>query len=141
MAGYAAQDEEVRQGIDHVDAVQLARDPDRQSFVGELVDDVEHPEPPPVVGALLDEVIGPHMITMHRPQPDARARRYGVSSLILLAFLGNYPHRCASRCANKISREGERAKIEPPAHHMMLVFSILGILCAIFGFFHGPDFY
>ena len=75
MAGYAAQDEEVRQDIDHVDALQLTRDPDGQAFVGELVDDVEHPEPPPVVGALLDEVIGPHMIAMHWPQPDARAVR------------------------------------------------------------------
>ena len=60
MAGYAAQDEEVRQGIDHVDAFQPTRDADGQAFVGELADDVEHPEPPSVVGAIFDEVVGPH---------------------------------------------------------------------------------
>ena len=32
-------------------------------------------EPPSVVGAIFDEVVGPHMIAMHRPQPDARAVR------------------------------------------------------------------
>src|SRR6476620_5625045 len=97
--------EEVRQDIDHVDAVQLARDPDRQSFVGELVDDVEHPEPPPVAGALLDEVIGPHMITMHRPQPDARARRYGVSSLFA-SFSRKLAHRCANKRTAKAKPQG-----------------------------------
>ena len=45
------------------------------AFVGELVDDVEHPEPPSVVGAIFDEVVGPHMIAMQRPQLDARAVR------------------------------------------------------------------
>ena len=34
--------------------------------MGELVDDVEHPEPPSVVGAIFDEVVGPHMIAMHQ---------------------------------------------------------------------------
>jgi len=28
-----------------------------------------------VVGAIFDEVVGPHMIAMQRPQPDARAVR------------------------------------------------------------------
>ena len=41
--------------------------------MGELVDDVEHPEPPSIVGAILDEVVGPDMIAVLRPQPDARA--------------------------------------------------------------------
>lgn len=34
MAGYAAQ-EEIRQDVDHIDRLQLARDPDRQALVGE----------------------------------------------------------------------------------------------------------
>jgi hypothetical protein len=42
VAGYAAQDEEVRQDVDNVDAFQPARDANRQAFVGELVDNVEH---------------------------------------------------------------------------------------------------
>jgi hypothetical protein len=79
VAGYAAQDEEIGQDIDHVDAFELTRDPDGQAFMGELVDNVEHPEAPPVMGALLEEVVGPHMIAMHGPQPDARAVRHPQS--------------------------------------------------------------
>src|SRR6187402_1800935 len=40
VAGHAAQDEQVRERVDHVDGFQLATDPDRQAFPGELVDDV-----------------------------------------------------------------------------------------------------
>ena len=42
------------------------------TFVGELVDDVEHAVLPAIVGAVLDEVVGPDVIGMLRPQPDAR---------------------------------------------------------------------
>ena len=41
----------------------------------ELVDDVEHAVFPSVVRAILDEVVGPHVIAMLGPQPDARAVR------------------------------------------------------------------
>src|SRR6187397_1430420 len=80
VAGYAAQDEEVRQGIDHVDAFQPTRDADGQAFVGELVDDVEHPEPPSVVGAIFDEVVGPHMIAMQRPQPKTTLKAVSMAN-------------------------------------------------------------
>ena len=73
MAGHAAQDEQVRQHVDDVDRLELAVDPDRQAFAGELVDDVEHAELAAVMGAVLDEVVGPDMVGMLRPQPDARA--------------------------------------------------------------------
>ena len=51
----------------------LRLDPDRQAFAGELVDDVEHAELPSVVGAVLDEVVGPDVVAVLRPQPDAGA--------------------------------------------------------------------
>ena len=60
----ATQDEQVGQHVDHVDSLELAVDTDRQAFVGELVEDIEHAEPAAVMGAILDEVIGPHMIGM-----------------------------------------------------------------------------
>ena len=37
------QDEEVRQNVDHIDRLELAGDTDRQAFMGELVEHVEHP--------------------------------------------------------------------------------------------------
>ena len=41
--------------------------------MAELVEYVEHPVLATIVGAILDEVIGPHMIALLRPQPDARS--------------------------------------------------------------------
>jgi len=40
--------------------------------VGELVDEVEHPELPSVMGAVLDKVVGPNVVAAFRAQPDAR---------------------------------------------------------------------
>jgi hypothetical protein len=41
--------------------------------MGELVDNVEHADPAPVVGAVLDEVVGPDMIAVLGSEPDAGA--------------------------------------------------------------------
>ena len=41
--------------------------------MGELVEHVEHPVLATIVGAILDEVVGPDMIALLRPQPDARS--------------------------------------------------------------------
>ena len=41
--------------------------------MGELVDDVEHAELTPVVGAVLDEVVGPDVVRPLRPEPDTGA--------------------------------------------------------------------
>ena len=71
MIGDASQDEEIRQHIDHIDGVELAGDPDRQAFVGELVDHIEHPIFASIVGAVLDEVIGPDVFAVLGTQPDA----------------------------------------------------------------------
>ena len=50
------------QNVDHIDRLELAGDTDRQTFVGKLVEHVEHPVLASLVGAILDEVIGPDMI-------------------------------------------------------------------------------
>jgi len=63
----------VRQDVDHVDGLQLPIDVDHQAFMGELVDDVQHPVLPPVMGPILDKVVGPDVIAIFRPQPDARS--------------------------------------------------------------------
>ena len=73
MPRHAAQDEEIGQDVDHVDSLELARDPDRQAFARELVDDVEHPDLPAVMGSGLDKVVGPDVVGVLRPQTDARA--------------------------------------------------------------------
>ena len=56
--GNAPQDEQVGQNVDHIDRLELAGDTDRQTFVAELVEHVEHPVLATIVGAILDEVIG-----------------------------------------------------------------------------------
>ena len=71
MAGHATQDEEIGQNIDHIDGLELAGHPDCQAFMGELIDDVEHSIFPAIVGAVLDKVVGPDVIAVLGPQPDA----------------------------------------------------------------------
>jgi len=73
MPRNAAQDEQVGEHVDDIDRLELAIDPDGETLVCELVDDVEHPEFPSLVRAILDEVVGPHMIAVLRPQPNAGA--------------------------------------------------------------------
>src|SRR3989449_11413125 len=41
--------------------------------MGELVEHVEHPILASIVGAVLDKVVGPDMIAVLRPQPNARS--------------------------------------------------------------------
>jgi hypothetical protein len=41
--------------------------------MGELVDDVEHAVFPAIMGAVLDEVVGPDVVGMLRPQTNAGA--------------------------------------------------------------------
>src|SRR5690606_31210454 len=73
---------------DDVGGVELATDPDRQAFPGELVDDVEHAELPAIVGPPLDKVIGPDMVGMLRPKPDARSVIQPEAAFLRL-LLGN----------------------------------------------------
>jgi hypothetical protein len=48
-----------------------AGNPDRQALVGELVDDVEHAVLPSVMGAIQGKVVGPDVVRVLGPQPDA----------------------------------------------------------------------
>ena len=70
MARHAPQDEEVGQDVDHVGALELAGDPDRQALAGELVDDVQHPDLPAVVGSGFHKVVRPDVVGALRPKPD-----------------------------------------------------------------------
>src|SRR2546429_4186133 len=73
VSGDAPQDEEVGQNVDHIDRLELAGNTDRQAFMAELVEHVEHPILASIVGAVLDKVVGPDMIAVLRPQPNARS--------------------------------------------------------------------
>jgi hypothetical protein len=55
------------------DRLELAGDTYRQTFMGELVEHVEHPVLASLVGAVLDKVVGPDVIAVLRPQPNARS--------------------------------------------------------------------
>jgi hypothetical protein len=69
----AAPDKQVREHVDDVGGLELARHPDREALVGELVNDVEHAKFPAIVGAVLDKVVGPHVIGVLGAQPQARS--------------------------------------------------------------------
>ena len=73
MAWHAAQAEQIREDIDHVVRLQLTRYADRQALTGELIEDIQHPVLATVMGAMLDEVVGPDMVRPLRPQAHARA--------------------------------------------------------------------
>ncbi len=68
VAGDAAQDEQVSERVNDIDGLEPAADPDGEALASELVDDVEHPILPPVMGAILDEVVGPDMVGIFGPQ-------------------------------------------------------------------------
>jgi hypothetical protein len=59
---HATDEEQVRQYVDNVCALQLARDADRETFTGKLVDDIEHPEGSSVVRPVVHEVVRPDMV-------------------------------------------------------------------------------
>jgi hypothetical protein len=75
VARHATQDEEIGQHIDHIDGLELAGDPDRQAFVGKLIDHIEHAIFPSIVGPILDKIVGPDVIAVLGAQPDARSVR------------------------------------------------------------------
>src|SRR3954454_8047442 len=49
MARHATQDEQIGQHVDHVDGLELAAHPDRQAFMGELINHIEHAISPSVM--------------------------------------------------------------------------------------------
>ncbi len=68
--GWAAQYEQVCQHIDNICRVQSALQPDCQAFPAELVEDVQSPERLAIIGAAIDKVIAPDVITILRLEPD-----------------------------------------------------------------------
>src|SRR5262249_22431935 len=52
---------------------ELARGDDRQTAARKFIDDGQHAEGPAVLGAVLNEIIGPDMAFAFRPKPDAGA--------------------------------------------------------------------
>jgi hypothetical protein len=68
---HAAQDEQIGQHVDDVGRSQPPVDPDRQALPGELVDEVELAERPPLVGPAFNEAAGPDVVRTLRPQTDA----------------------------------------------------------------------
>ncbi len=73
MPRHAAHDKQVREHVDDVDRFEPAGYADGQALMRELVDDVEHADLAPVVGAVLDEVVGPDVIAVLGPEPDTGA--------------------------------------------------------------------
>src|SRR5258708_3315238 len=73
MPRHAAQDEQVGEHIDDVDRLEPARYPNGQALASELVDDIEHAEFASIMGALLDEVVRPHVVAVLGPEPNARS--------------------------------------------------------------------
>ncbi len=71
MTRHTAKAEQIREHVDHVERLQLASDPDGQALMRELLNDVEHPNPPSIIRAILDEVIGPDVVRVFRSQTDA----------------------------------------------------------------------
>ena len=72
MLGHAAPDEQIREEIDDVDRFEPTRHPNGQALMGELVDNIEQADFAPVMGTLLEKIVGPDMVGAIGPQPDAR---------------------------------------------------------------------
>ena len=72
-AGYTREEEQLGQPLEDVPRGELAVDPDQQAFPGVLVQDVQDPERPAVIRAVMHEVVRPDVGPMGGPQPHARA--------------------------------------------------------------------
>ncbi len=66
-------DERIGKRIQHTLRVELSVDLDRQALAGVFIDDDQHPERLAIKGAILDEVIRPDVVRVHRPKPNARS--------------------------------------------------------------------
>ena len=54
--------------------------------MGELVNHLEHPISPSVISSILDEVVGPNVVAVLRPQAEARAIRQPQTAAFGLLF-------------------------------------------------------
>ena len=73
MLGRAVRNEQIGEAMEHIVGSELAPNDDGHAAARELVDHRQHANPPPILGAILHEVVRPHVIGSLRPQPDARA--------------------------------------------------------------------
>ena len=73
MLRRAVSDEEIRETLEHVVSSELPRDDNGQAAARELVEHHEHAEGPTILGAILDEVVGPDVIGPPRSQANTRA--------------------------------------------------------------------
>ena len=69
----AAQDEQVGQHIDDVGRRKPPPNPDCQALARELVEDIDCAKRPPVVGPVMNEVVGPDVVSPLRAQLDTRS--------------------------------------------------------------------
>ena len=84
----ATQNKEIREHIDDIDGFQLPVDTNGQTFVCELVDDVQHPVFPAFIRAILDKVVGPDMVRSLGAKTDAGSIREPKPAALRL-FGGN----------------------------------------------------
>lgn len=71
MIGRTMALEQIGQHGEHIVALQLALDMDRQALAAVFVDHCQHAEGLPAMGTIHDEVIAPHMAAVLRTQPHA----------------------------------------------------------------------
>ena len=71
MFGDATHQHHVRHRFDDAEAVDSARNPNRQAFACELVDQRHQPNLAAIVRLGFDEVVTPHVIAAFWPQPNA----------------------------------------------------------------------
>ena len=71
MLGRSVGDEEVSQTLKHVIGSQPPGNNDRQAPPREIVEHDQHAEGASVLGAVLDEVVGPDVVWTLRPETDA----------------------------------------------------------------------
>lgn len=63
--------EEVGENIDDVRSFELAGHPDSEALSRELIGHAQHAEGSPIVGAIRDKIIGPHLMRTLRTKPYA----------------------------------------------------------------------
>ena len=73
VLGHAVLEEEIGERHEHLVARDAALDNDRQTLAGVLVDHCEQLQGAAVAGVLTDEVVGPDVVAVLGPQPDAGA--------------------------------------------------------------------
>lgn len=73
MLRHSVFEEEICQYEDHILRENSSRDETHQAFSRVLVDNVEDPKGPAISGPIGYEIVGPDVVSMSGPKPDARA--------------------------------------------------------------------